>query len=97
MLTPRPLLLVASLALCSPALSNGDTPGRTPSTETSSAFLGRWELDLTRLPDTYGPPPKRVTYSFEDVGNGQWLTRIDISAPDASVRHVVLRYRRLSA
>ena len=60
----------------------------------ASAFLGEWELDLTRMPDSYGPSPKRVVYSFADIGDGQWRTTIDITAPDGSVRHIAMRYRR---
>ena len=59
-----------------------------------SPFLGEWELDLTRMPDDYGPSPKRVTFRFEDVGSGEWLTRVEIIAPDDSVRRVAIRYRR---
>ena len=59
-----------------------------------SPFLGEWELDLTRMPDDYGPHPKRVTFRFEDVGSGQWLTRVEIIAPDDSVRRMAVRYRR---
>jgi len=59
-----------------------------------SPFLGEWELDLTRMPNSYGPPPKRVTYSFEDLGADRWRTRIDIIAPDGSVRHIAMEYRR---
>lgn len=59
-----------------------------------SPFLGEWELDLTRMPETYGPPPKRVTFQFEDAGSGQWRTRVEITAPDDSVRRVAVRYRR---
>lgn len=68
-------------------------PGHPPAAGQSS-FLGEWELDLTRMPDNYGPPPKRVTYTFEDAGSGQWRTRIAITAPDDSVRHMAVRYRR---
>ncbi|MBO9624052.1 MAG: hypothetical protein J7500_15195 [Sphingomonas sp.] len=46
------------------------------------------------MPASYGPPPKRVTYSFEDLGAGKWRTRVDIAAPDGSVRHVAMEYRR---
>lgn len=59
-----------------------------------SPILGEWELDLTRMPDNYGPPPKRVTFTFKDVGAGQWRTEIDITAPDDSVRHMAIQYRR---
>ncbi len=59
-----------------------------------SPFLGQWELDLTRMPADYGTPPKRVVYSFADQGAGQWLTNIDITAQDGSVRHMAVRYAR---
>lgn len=61
---------------------------------TQSPFLGEWELDLTRMPDTYGPPPKKVIYTFKDIGSGKWQTAIDITGPDATVRHVAIQYRR---
>lgn len=64
-----------------------------PATE-QSPFLGEWELDLTTMPDTYGPPPTRVIYTFKDVGLGKWLTKIDITGRDGSVRHIAIQYRR---
>lgn len=67
--------------------------GAAPPTE-PSPFFGTWELDLSRMPDSYGPPPKRVTFSFSDAGAGQWRTEIDITAPDDSVRHSAVQYRR---
>ena len=36
-----------------------------------SPFFGEWELDLTRMPGSYGPPPKRVLYGFRDSVKGQ--------------------------
>lgn len=83
------LLLPAALAPGGQALAQSDA-----APAARSPFLGEWELDLTRMPDSYGPPPKKVTYAFEDAGAGEWLTRIDIAAPDGSVRHIALRYRR---
>jgi hypothetical protein len=59
-----------------------------------SPFLGQWELDLTRMPDTYGPPPKRVVFTFEDAGSGTWRGSVDITGRDDSVRHSEIRYRR---
>lgn len=64
-----------------------------PASEQAS-FLGEWELDLARMPDTYGSPPKKVVYAFQDLGAGQWRTTIDITARDGSVRHMAVRYRR---
>ena len=65
-----------------------------PAAAGGSPFLGRWELDLSRMPATYGPPPRRVLYTFEDAGAGMWRTTIDITAPDGSVRHMAVRYAR---
>lgn len=58
------------------------------------SFAGEWELDLTRMPATYGTPPKRVVYAIRNLGGGTWQTTIDITAPDGSVRHMAVRYRR---
>ncbi|HVI99821.1 MAG TPA: hypothetical protein VM657_12230 [Sphingomonas sp.] len=59
-----------------------------------SPFLGEWQLDLSRMPATYGPAPKRVTFTFDDIGSGQWRTTIEITTPDGSVRHTAASYRR---
>ncbi len=59
-----------------------------------SPFLGTWELDLTRMPDTYGPPPKRVTFTFRDVGSEQWRTVVEITGGDDKVRQMAVQYRR---
>jgi hypothetical protein len=64
-----------------------------PPVNDQSPFIGQWELDLSRMPDTYGPPPKRVVYGFVDLGSGEWRTTVDITAPDDSVRHVAVQYR----
>lgn len=88
-------------ALCLPAAAlilGGNTVARpvaiaAPMTE-QSPFIGTWELDLTRMPETYGPPPKRVTFTFEDIGAGKWRTKVEITAPDDSVRRMAVEYRR---
>jgi hypothetical protein len=97
----RTLFLCAAAAvsiLCGPAAAQ---PGEratvmrdAPPTAGQSPFLGDWELDLTRMPDNYGPPPKRVTFAFRDLGSGEWQTTVEITAPDDGVRHMEGRYRR---
>ncbi|WP_235537016.1 hypothetical protein [Sphingomonas sp. Root241] len=82
----------AALVAGGPAIAQPGSPSQ-PVAE-QSPFLGEWQLDLTRMPDTYGPPPKRVTFTFKDVGAGQWRTEVDITAPDDSVRHMAAQYRR---
>ena len=85
-------LAAAALVAGEPAIAQ---PGNAyPSAAEQSPFLGEWELDLTRMPDTYGPPPKRVIYTFEDMGGGKWRTKVAITAPDDSVRHMAAQYRR---
>lgn len=108
MSNPRPRIIapfrsasLAALILCSPAAADpgtaiADAPreqAALPSAE-RSPFLGVWELDLTRMPDTYGPPPKRVTFTFTDVGSGRWRTEVEIIGRDGSVRHAAIVYRR---
>ncbi|WP_245600236.1 hypothetical protein [Sphingomonas jaspsi] len=86
-----------SLSLLLPALF-GLTIGTAEPTwakrPAASPFLGLWELDLGKMPVTYGTPPKRVTYRFVDVGGGQWQTKIDITAQDDSVRHMEAQFTR---
>jgi hypothetical protein len=84
--------LIGSAAIAHPRSGAGtEAP---VSAAAQSPFLGEWQLDLTRMPANYGPGPKQVTFSFADAGAGQWRTRIDITAPDGSVRHSEVQYRR---
>jgi hypothetical protein len=87
-------LIVAGHAIAQSGEPDLNPPGvASPATE-QSPFLGEWELDLTRMPDTYGPPPQRVRFTFEDAGSGEWRTKVEITGRDGSVRHVAMRYRR---
>jgi hypothetical protein len=81
-------IILASACLATSPLSPASAASR------QSPFLGKWELDLTRMPDTYGPPPKRVTFTFQDVGSDEWRTTVDIIGRDDSGRHIAIQYRR---
>jgi hypothetical protein len=59
----------------------------------TAPFLGKWALDVTNMPVTYGTPPKSVTYEFVDLGNGRWETRIHI-VDDGGVRDIAVSYAR---
>mgnify|MGYP002651178640 CR=1 FL=1 len=86
------LLFVAAATAAFP----GPVVAQAKSTLTRAAqslLVGRWELDLTRMPDGYGPPPRRVVYDFQDTGGGRSRLTVDVTAPDESVRHMVLTYR----
>ncbi len=85
------ILLPATVAIAGAAVAQ--STGAPSPAVAPSPFLGRWELDLTRMPSTYGAPPKRVVYAFQAIGDGKWRTTIDITAPDGGVRHMVVAYR----
>ncbi|MGW8135875.1 hypothetical protein [Sphingomonas zeae] len=92
----RPLALLLSATMSVAALHGeamAQATGISPQGVPTSPFLGRWELDLTRMPDSYGPPPKRVVYDFQVLASGKWRTTIDITAPNDSVRHMMVEYR----
>lgn len=59
-----------------------------------SPFLGKWALDVKRMPVTYGAAPKSVTYEFVDVGGGRWETRIHIVDDNSEIRDIAVSYRR---
>lgn len=84
---------LAASAWAAPPSSAAAATTEAPATS-PSPFMGAWELDLARMPDTYGKPPKRVVYVFSDMGDGRWQTTIDITAPDDGVRHIAIQYRR---
>lgn len=86
------VVAIATIGLCTGSVS-AQSPNIGAERVAASGFLGTWELDLSRMPTTYGPPPKRVVYTFADIGSGQWRTTVDITAPDDSVRHMAVSYR----
>ena len=86
-------LLASNPSAARPGERKAEAAAASPASE-RSPFLGAWELDLTRMPDTYGPPPKRVVFTFDDAGSGKWRTTVEITAPDDSVRRVAAQYRR---
>jgi hypothetical protein len=89
----RAAAAAAAMMLAGTAMAQPSPATESPAAA-ASPFFGLWELDLARMPDTYGPPPKRVTFAFSDAGQGQWLTKVEIMAPDGSVRRASVQYRR---
>lgn len=88
------ILLVAAAAIANVTGGASARPDKTqPRRTVASPFTGRWELDLTRMPSTYGPPPKRVIYDFHDMGEGKKRLTVDITGQDGSVRHMAVSYR----
>lgn len=96
-LRAAPLCAAVAMASVSSGAFAQSAPDPTPATASTHAaapspFLGQWELDLTRMPSTYGTPPKRVLYRFERIEGGKWRTTIDITGQDDSIRHMTVAY-----
>ena len=90
----RPAIILALAAAITgfPGMAIARSSDR-PSQATPSSFIGQWELDLTRMPSTYGSPPKRVVYEFKDIGSGKYRLTVDITGQDDSIRHMAVSYR----
>ncbi|WP_372017751.1 LuxR family transcriptional regulator [Pseudoxanthomonas sp. 10H] len=67
------------LALQATAAAAGETPAAT------SPLVGRWAIDVASLPMPPEARPKRVALEFQDPGNGQWFTRVEIVHPGGEV------------
>lgn len=87
----RAAILLTALAWLTVLPAGANAQSRNAST--ASPFFGQWELDLTRLPGTYGPAPHRVVYDFQAIGDGKWHVTVDITDRDDSVRHMAVSAR----
>ncbi len=88
------IVLAASAAIAGLSSQAAAQPEAVESVATApSPFMGQWELDVTRMPSTYGPPPKQVIYSFQADGEGKWRMVVDVTGQDGSVRHMAASFR----
>jgi hypothetical protein len=55
-------------------------------------LLGRWAVDVSRLPIPAEARPKSVTFTFRDAGASKWSTNVDIISGDGSERHMSATY-----
>ena len=62
-------LLVSVLAHGAPA--SAASPQKSP-------LVGRWALDVSRMPVPPEARPKGVTIAFKDAGAGKWTTQVEI-------------------
>lgn len=72
------MLLAAVLVHGTPALAG-------PSS--ASPLIGRWAVDVSRLPMPPEARPKSVTIAFSDAGNGKWATQVDIVDANGAKSH----------
>jgi hypothetical protein len=77
-------LLVAGLLQAAPVLAQ--EPAASP-------LLGKWAVDVSKLPIPPEARPKSVTFTYTDIGNGTWTTKVDIVTADGSASHGVATYK----
>ncbi len=81
-----PLVAICLAALLQSAAAQADSAP-------ASGLLGRWALDIAKLPRPLGAtPPKSVTLTFIDQGASHWKTTIDTVNADGSAIHAESTY-----
>jgi hypothetical protein len=53
----------------------------------ASPLVGRWALDVAKLPMPAEARPKSVTLNFQDAGGGRWATQVDIVDQNGGKMH----------
>lgn len=53
----------------------------------ASPLAGRWAIEVATLPIPPEARPKSVILEFQDAGNGQWATRVEIVHPSGKTMH----------
>lgn len=86
MLVAMPIVVAGFLSMAAPSWN------QTPPQEAVHAaaagpgpLAGRWSLDVARLPPE--ERPRNVTMAFSVSPDRKWTTRVEIVAPDGTVRH----------
>ncbi|MFM5916841.1 MAG: helix-turn-helix transcriptional regulator [Novosphingobium sp.] len=87
---PILMLIALTLAASTMALTRGDAgPAAVPHAAAAAAvrqspLAGRWALDTSKIPAE--ERPRAVTITFTAAPGDQWYTKVEIVAPDGSVR-----------
>lgn len=74
------VLVFVGFAWGAPALAWSSTP---------SPLLGRWAVDVSRLPMPPAERPRSAVITFGDAGAGKWTTHVDIVYANGEVNHTV--------
>ncbi len=64
------------------AVSAISAPASRPSAARSSPLIGKWTLDVARVPQE--ERPRSVTISFSVAADARWTTRVEIINPDGA-------------
>lgn len=74
----------SALLLAIPSMQGaGPAPQTRAAAMTPSPLVGRWLLDVSRIPA--GERPRSVTIDFDEAA-GKWTTKVKIVAPDGTVQ-----------
>ena len=80
---------LAAAGLMFAAAPSADQPGSSNAAHDTASrslpLVGSWSLDASQLPEK--ERPRRVTISFRPAQDGKWTTRVEIVAPDGSVKY----------
>lgn len=75
---------LATVLLLTTAMLNAPVFARSPA---ASPLLGRWAVDVSRLPIPPAARPRSVTFSFSEAGGGKWFTQVDIVDAGGTATH----------
>lgn len=85
MLIAMPIVAAAGLLVAQPDTAQ-QTAGRADATTTAAAkpspLVGRWSLDVARIPEN--ERPRRVTIEFRESPDLKWSTHVEIVGADGS-------------
>lgn len=85
MLIALPAALLGLAVVAGTTDRAAEAPKTAPAPATPSPLVGRWALDVSRIPA--GERPQAVTIAFAVSSDGQWTTHVEIIDPDGRKRY----------
>ncbi|WP_411342273.1 helix-turn-helix transcriptional regulator [Sphingopyxis sp. J-6] len=86
MLFAIPMAAAGLMVAAAPSADHAGTSNAVYSAASSQLpLVGNWSLDASLMPEK--ERPQRVTMTFRASQDGKWTTRVEIIAPDGSIRH----------
>ncbi|ALH80683.1 helix-turn-helix domain-containing protein [Sphingopyxis macrogoltabida] len=86
MLFAIPMAAAGLMVAAAPSTDQAGTANAVYSAASSQLpLVGSWSLDASLMPEK--ERPQRVTMTFRASQDGKWTTRVEIVAPDGSIRH----------
>lgn len=86
MLTLIALTAAGLMVATAPSADRAGTPNAVYGAASAQLpLVGRWSLDASLMPEQ--ERPQQVTMTFRPSQDGKWTTRVEIVAPDGSIKH----------